>query len=78
MQRWLINIHAYNLFMPIIYSCIIIHYLFDFGKSDKMYPCDLLLAEATETFSAKSDHSMISSQLQKSFLLVLHQKKLSY
>ena len=29
-----------------------------FDKSDKMHPCDVLLAEAMETFSPKSDHSM--------------------
>ena len=41
------------IFMPIIYHVINNHYLFDFDKSDKMRPCDLLLAGATETFSPR-------------------------
>ena len=44
--------------MPIIIHVINIYYFFNFDKSDKMRPCDLLLAGVMETFSPKSDHSM--------------------
>ena len=56
--------------MPIIFifNVINIHYLFNFANSDKICPCDLLLAQATETFSPKCDHSMEVNSLNSQML----------